>query len=90
MIELLRQFLRSWKAKLLLLCIFASLNSAILGGVMAYSLNQQSQQIGDSLSSFTAKQSDAVALLSALLNFNKVLNATISANENQQIRSLAI
>lgn len=86
----LHQFLRSWKAKLLLLCIFALLNSVIVGGFMAYSLNKQAKEMGDSLSTFSSRQSEAVAVLNALLNFNKALQETIAANEKKQIRMLAI
>ncbi|WP_156317111.1 HAMP domain-containing protein, partial [Marinagarivorans algicola] len=90
MFSSLRHFLRSWKAKLLLLCLFALLNSVIVGSIMAYSLNLQSQQVAGSLSVFSERQSEAVNVLSALLNFNKALQETIAANEPQRIRQLAV
>lgn len=90
MLSSLRHFLRSWKAKLLLLCLFALLNSVIVGSIMAYSLSGQSRQVAGSLSVFSGRQSEAVNVLSALLNFNKALQEAIAANDPQRIRALTV
>lgn len=90
MFSSLPQFLRSWKAKLLLLCIFALLNSVVVAVIIAYSVSRQSLQMEESLSVFSSRQSEAVDILSSLLNFNKALQEAIAANEKMQIRKLAI